>query len=41
MLPQYLFENSEWLQNYCGEEERAQLNHQLGNLMLLFRRKNS
>lgn len=41
MLPQNPSEDSVWLQNFPDEEELARLTHQLGNLVLLSRRKNS
>jgi hypothetical protein len=41
VLPQNPSEDSVWLQDFPDEEERAQLTHQLGNLVLLSRRKNS
>lgn len=41
VLPQNPSEDSDWLRNFPDEEERARLTHQLGNLVLLSRRKNS
>jgi hypothetical protein len=41
VLPQNPPEDSVWLQSFPHEEERAHLTHQLGNLALLSRRKNS
>lgn len=41
VLPQNPHEDSVWLQSFPDEEERARLTHQLGNLVLLSRRKNS
>lgn len=40
VLPQNPSEDSVWLRNFPDEEERARLTHQLGNLVLLSRRKN-
>lgn len=40
VLPQNPSENSVWLEQFPDEEERARLTHQIGNLVLLSRRKN-
>lgn len=41
VLPQHPLEGSHWFDDFPDEEEREQLTHRLGNLVLLSRRKNS